>query len=704
MGPLYPYFLAFIYRLFGPDLLIVKLVQSVVGGLTAGMIYRLGSECFGGVAGLIAGFIAALYVPFIFYDNSILFPVLAAFLNTLLLYFLYVGIHRSKAWAFLVSGVLWGLSAAGNAGVLAFAPAAVAFLLLYGKLGLNQRLKRIALVAIGVAIVVGPITVRNYVIGDDFVPLTSNAGLNLYIGNNPQSTGAYVKPDELDVYVDPSGKGIAEAALGRKLKPSEVSAYWTDRAVTFMREQPAAFLSNMLRKVFFVWSVFEVPQIEHLSFERRFSWLLRIPSPSFGVVCPLGIMGIVLALRRKKETWLLFLFIATYAVTITAFFVVARYRLPMLPALMAFSGYAVFRWICVLSERKYRHAVFIGVGFVVLYLLVHVNFYKVDPMSGFAQSYYRLGIIYEKKGQMEDALESHRKAVEIDPSLASARVNLGILLSRKHEYEKAKGELLKAIALDPDYAKAYYNLGLVYSEQGNADSALIAMNKAVELEPDYSLAKVGIASTYYELADLERAEALLVDLRGDDSLPGPSRDHVEGLLGVIPQRRRWLEGRELGYQKHSDRLLLRGDNLLLVNMPERALQSYNRAIAVDSSSAVAHYQAGTIYFNKGEFDQALRYFDVVLAIDPQYKGVHFARGVIAFRKGGITTACSEFEGELRIDPTSSASHINLAMCYEEHLKDYDKAAYHISRYIELTGGTQQLRDHLKELRDRIKQQ
>lgn len=261
MGPLYPYFLAIVYKIAGPGLLTVKIVQGVLGGLSAGLTFLLAREIFGKVAGLIAGFLAAVYVPFIFYDSSLLFPVLATLLNTAMLYFLYRGVLRGGEGDYLLAGLLAGLSAAGNASVLAFGPPAFAFILLYGKAPFRRKSRKAAVFVVGVALIVAPIMLRNAVLGKDFVPLTSNAGLNLFIGNNEKSTGAYVKPLELDVYEDPEGEGIAEAALGRELKPSEVSAYWRGRALRYIRANPGDFISNMLRKAFYFWPATE--QIHH---------------------------------------------------------------------------------------------------------------------------------------------------------------------------------------------------------------------------------------------------------------------------------------------------------------------------------------------------------------------------------------------------------------------------------------------------------
>lgn len=701
MGPLYPYFLAVVYKIAGPGLLTVKIIQGVLGAVTAGLTFLLAREIFGKVAGLLAGFMAALYVPFIFYDSSILFPVLATLLNTAMLYFLYRGVVRGGGADYLIAGLLAGLSAAGNASVLAFGPLAVSFILLHGKAPLSRRMRKAALFVLGAALIVTPVTIRNAVVGKDFVPLTSNAGLNLYIGNSERSTGAYVKPLELDVYKDPEGKAIAEAAMGRDLKPSEVSAYWRNRALGYIKSHPGAFASNLLRKEFYFWSVYEVPQIEHLPFEKRYSWLLRIPSPSFGMICPLGILGMILALRKRRETWLLALFMLAYSTTIVAFFVVARYRLPMVPALMVFAAYTVWWWIEGLAGRRYRDLVLSLVVLAALYVTVHINFYRIDPRSGFAQSYYRLGTIQEKKGLFDLAHESYLKAVELDPTMASAYVNLGILQSRMQRYQEAEASLRRALELDPEYAKASYNLGLVYAEQARNEPALEALDRALELKPDYHLADLARAAVYYEMAEFDTAESSFVRLRNAEGIPDRSRQQAEALLKIIPERRAWTGRRDAPAERLSDSHLLRGDNLLALGLSDRALAAYLEAVAADPGAAVAMYQAGTIYFNKGDAARAQSLLAGAARSAPRMKGVHFALGVIAFRGGDIKRACTEFEDEIEIDPESSASHINLAMCYEEHLNNPGLAAYHMERYIELTGGTPELRQHLKELKESL---
>lgn len=697
MGPLYPYFLALVYKAFGPSLIAAKVVQGLVGSLTAGATFLLGRECFGPRVGVLAGLLAAVYVPFIFTDSLLLFPVLATLLNAMMLYLFCRGVGRSDWKALGGAGLAAGLSAAGNASVLAFAPLAAGYILLCRRWTRAAALGKAAVFAAGIAVVVLPIMARNYAVGRDPVPLTSNAGLNFYIGNGERATGAYVKPEGLDIYADPEGRTIAERALGRSLRPSEVSSYWMDRAWSHIRSRPADFLAGLVRKAFFFWSVYEIPQIEHLPFERQYSWILRLPTPSFGILCPLAVVGMAVALRRRAGGWPLALFVAAYSASIIAFFVVARYRLPAVPALMVFAAFYVVWLSAELAAGRRRAALVSLAVLVALFVLVHVNFYRIHPLNGFAQSHYRLGVIQESKGDQASAMASYREAVRMDPSIVPAHVNLGIALSRLGRYEEARSHLAEAVARDPGYDKALYNLGLVYAETGRGDSALVMFDRAIGVNPAYGLAKLARAATFYELGRLAEAESLLAALRGDPSLAGQGQAQLAYLASVLPDRKAWMASRQASRQQVSDRLLLRGDNLASLGLGPRALAAYLEAARSDTLSAAAHLAAGTVYLGTGDLAAAAGRLRRAEAIAPGLKGVHLGLGAVAYREGRFAEACREFERELDSDPSSAQAEINLAMCYETHLGDKVRAAAHLRRYIELTGGTPELREHLKSL-------
>ena len=84
--------------------------------------------------------------------------------------------------------------------------------------------------ALGVALLLGPVVVRNYAVSGAVYLTTSQFGPNFYIGNNAAADGSYVplrfgrgSPEFERV----DATELAERAEGRTLTPGEVSSYWT---------------------------------------------------------------------------------------------------------------------------------------------------------------------------------------------------------------------------------------------------------------------------------------------------------------------------------------------------------------------------------------------------------------------------------------------------------------------------------------------
>ena len=70
-APLYPYFLGVIYAVAGHDLLAVRVVQAVIGSLSAVLVAWAAARLFSTRAGIIAGALLALWAPAIFFDGLI---------------------------------------------------------------------------------------------------------------------------------------------------------------------------------------------------------------------------------------------------------------------------------------------------------------------------------------------------------------------------------------------------------------------------------------------------------------------------------------------------------------------------------------------------------------------------------------------------------------------------------------------------------
>ncbi len=122
-----------------------------------------------------------------------------------------------------------------------------------------------------------------------------------------------------------------------------------------------------------------------------------------------------------------------------------------------------------------------------------------------AEDWYELGCELEA-GAIEQARDAYRRALELNPHHADARINLGRLLHELGYLQAAETHYRLALAVRPADATAAYNLGVVLEDQQRYDEAIQAYERALGHDP-------ALADAYYNLARLleqsgRREEAL----------------------------------------------------------------------------------------------------------------------------------------------------------------------------------------------------
>ena len=677
MSPLYPHFLSAIYRILGRDLLLVRIIQAGIGSATAAMTYMIGRRVFGSRVGLIAGLVTALYGALVFYDGSILITPLLVFLNALCLYLLIRADDRGTQWLYALAGVSLGLAGIGKATALAFAPVAALWIWFSWRKNQTGRMRAVVLFALGVILVVVPITVRNLVVADDFVMVTSNGGLNFYIGNSEISTGGYVKPAGLDIVSDPDGELIAEAAVGRELKPSEVSAFWYGRSRDYIGGHPGGWMKLLVRKLSFAMSSYELPQLENYYFQKRYSGLLALPLPGFALIAPLGLIGIVLAWRRRQAR-LLALFAASYMATVVAFFVVARYRLPVVPVLAIGSGFAILELIRLVRDRVWKTAAWVAAGLILLLLVVNVNWYNIDRARGFAQSHFRLGIIYGERGDTARAIEECRRAIELDPEYPKSYLNLGSMLVEAGEPGEAIEAFRASVRLDPGYVTGRVNLAMALESVGDFESAVAELDTILATDPGSALAlkEKGVALYRWGRFDEAReslAASLLVDREGRE------RAEASFYLNLIDSPQRAV------LPQISVTAMAAADTLLRAGRIVDALAELEMAARMAPESGEPLRRIALVKRDMGLIGEARELMAQALELDPFVEHGHFSMGVILSEMQDHVSAIHEYESELRINPNFPPAHLNLALTYYFNEGNPNLAANHYRAYRGLGG-------------------
>ncbi|HXG51262.1 MAG TPA: tetratricopeptide repeat protein [candidate division Zixibacteria bacterium] len=569
-APLYPYFLGLLQLALGHDLGAIRFVQVLMGALSCAVLFLAGRRLFSRSAAVVAGMLLAIYAPAIFFDALIEKSVLDLLLLSFLLFLLARSMEEQRRNLWITMGAVAGLLALSRENALILVLVVPAWIgLFFASTSAGARLRWCALFLAGLLLVLLPVGLRNFAAGGEFKLTTSQFGANFFIGNNPAADGTYGSVRKLLGEPQLEGRDavrLAERAMGRNLNAGEVSDYWFDRAVDYIRGHPLDWLRLLGRKWLMVWNAREIEDSDDFYIYQQWSPLLRFLGwfSHFGLLAPLAVAGAWLTLRHWRRLAVLYAVALSLAASVALFFVFGRYRYPLVPVLALFAGAALVESAALWRQGLWRRfgaalAVFLVAAVPVNWPIRGVRgpgpggynnlanaYYKqgrvdeaietarkaiaADP--GYGTGHYNLGNFYAAQGRLNLAFEHVEKAVALYPNHAEGRRNLGWLLIERGDIEAGIRELRRAVELDPSLAEAHLNLGVALARQGHMDEAVQALQRAILLddsaEAHHALGLVYGAREQYEAAAGEFRKALELD-------PGfvAARRDLEEVLAVL---------------------------------------------------------------------------------------------------------------------------------------------------------------------------
>ncbi|MFC1631830.1 glycosyltransferase family 39 protein [Candidatus Omnitrophota bacterium] len=486
LSPLYPFFLACVYTIFGKNLTAVVSLQIILDALNCVLLYFLCSSLFNRRnLGLLAAFIYAGYSMAIFYSGFILDVTLLTFINLVLILLVLRAESKNKLGPWLACGLVLGLSFLLKASILLFLPFLAVWLLTNKKREVKTRLGQITLLLLGLALVVLPFSIRNYLIEKRLSPLPIQGGINFYIGNNPYAKGGYTSLyDVQDSPIEQVNASIrrAEQETGRTLKPTEASSYWFFKGLNFIKTNPRQYLGLSLRKLFLFWNAEEVMVNLNYYFCKRFLPLFALPFFSFGLISSLGILGIIWAIKnRQTQSFPVISFIAIYMACLILFYVSSRHRFPCLPLIIMFAAYSCCNFIDLIKEKRKKELFLFCLLFLVLVIITNRETAAVNTKNTFVVSYNNLGKVYEEKGLFDQAIAEYQNAIEEKSDYPPAHFNLAGSYYKKGLVDQAIAEYQKTVQINPNHAQAHSNLAVLYFyKKGEIDRAREHYYQALE--------------------------------------------------------------------------------------------------------------------------------------------------------------------------------------------------------------------------------
>ena len=204
-----------------------------------------------------------------------------------------------------------------------------------------------------------------------------------------------------------------------------------------------------------------------------------------------------------------------------------------------------------------------------------------------------LGIIFHQRGQLTQAIEHVKRAIELAPQVALFQANLGEMYRLAGRPDLALEHGKKAVALNPEYPEALSNIGVAHYERKEYEDAAASHRRAIELRPSFAQAHSNLGNAFHALRDFD---------------------------GAVACYRRAVEINP----RFADAWSNLGTSLHHAGRYEDAMYALRRAIALDPNNPNAHSGLGILLLMRGdlaegwaEYEWRLKSTEVRLPYTPQ---------------------------------------------------------------------------------------
>ena len=346
-APIYPYLLAAIFKIFGvysySSNLVIHTFNVACAAFICWPIAAIGSRAFGKKTGTAAAW------AWVFLPTAVFYPVVWVWDTTLAGLWLALlvaatlklrGSDRMSGW--IGYGALWAAGAMINPSLLSVLPV----LALWAMWPLRKQRGQAARLTLAATVIfvagIAPWTIRNYAVFHQFIPLRSNFGLELWLGNNP------AVPDSWSWWLHPNDD-MDEALKFARMTEMPYMEEKEREAWAFIRSHPADTARFVWHRFTNHWlGLWDSP----VDLWPTAPWYLKLTIVGNCLFTLLSLLGALFACRTRSPAacplgMVMLVFPLAFYLTHTSL----RYRFPMDPIMLVLAVFAVVYALSPVARR-----------------------------------------------------------------------------------------------------------------------------------------------------------------------------------------------------------------------------------------------------------------------------------------------------------------------------------------------------------------
>ena len=283
-----------------------------------------------------------------------------------------------------------------------------------------------------------------------------------------------------------------------------------------------------------------------------------------------------------------------------------------------------------------------------------------DPQNAVLQD--ALGALLAQRGDLGGAQDAFRRAITLEPNLASAHLHLGsvLLILPGSQPAEAVSEFRSAQKLGDESLTLLLGLGKALTATGQDGEAVEVLRKAVAAspgskDPNYVDAKYALALALQNAGNPKEALPLFQEVAARQPLNtavltnyGLALMQTGDAKGALQLYTRAHDAGDASATLREDM----GGAYLQQNDIDHAIEQFRAGLAVNPQDVQLHYDLGLAYKLKDDLNASVSELKYAEELDPQLPDPYYTLGVIEMQRGNFAQAKAQLEQAVALQPAN----------------------------------------------------